>query len=296
MPVTKFALVGGGITGLGLAEILTRNPNNEVVLYESSDKLGRGLTEEFHEWFHTGALYTILNNPYTFRFVLNCLDDLFFYYSNFKRMNLEKEFGGINTNSNGWFTNDKITLALRKRYTNIPWTFKLIQTISRLNKFNEYDWLRWNMSSDHIFKTNLSSYKKSIEKIITNNVGTYSDEDWNYFETADRIMNSRKILSDFLIACINRNNFELHLNSTATIFDDRIYVNNKLIKYDYAVFASGKSLTSFNLPIKITYSPTFAVKFDKKLTPVVFLDNNKHLGVNIFPRKNKFGTIGGICD
>ena len=54
-------VVGGGIAGIAIAEILTRE-GHSVVLIEKNKKLASVATREFHEWVHTGSLYTLVKD------------------------------------------------------------------------------------------------------------------------------------------------------------------------------------------------------------------------------------------
>ena len=47
-------IVGGGIAGISLSEILTRE-GHSVALIEKKEKLASVTTREFHEWVHTGS-------------------------------------------------------------------------------------------------------------------------------------------------------------------------------------------------------------------------------------------------
>ena len=47
-----YAIVGGGITGIALAEILSRKSGSSVLLIEKEGELGSKTTGGFHEWLH----------------------------------------------------------------------------------------------------------------------------------------------------------------------------------------------------------------------------------------------------
>ena len=64
-------IVGGGVAGLSLAEILTRE-GHSVVLIEKNNTLGSETTKEFHEWVHTGSLYTLVGDKMkTLKYILS---------------------------------------------------------------------------------------------------------------------------------------------------------------------------------------------------------------------------------
>ena len=47
-------IVGGGVAGISIAEILR---GLSVALIEKNKKLASVATKEFHEWVHTGSLH-----------------------------------------------------------------------------------------------------------------------------------------------------------------------------------------------------------------------------------------------
>ena len=55
----EWAIIGSGISGIAIAEILTRE-GHSCVLIEKNEKLASETTREFHEWLHTGSLYTLI--------------------------------------------------------------------------------------------------------------------------------------------------------------------------------------------------------------------------------------------
>ena len=72
----EWGVIGSGIAGIAIAEILTRQ-GHSVVLIEKNKTLASETTLEFHEWLHTGALYTLVPDRLkTLRFILGAIDDL----------------------------------------------------------------------------------------------------------------------------------------------------------------------------------------------------------------------------
>jgi len=98
-------VVGGGIAGISIAEILTRQ-GHSVAIVEKNKKLASVATREFHEWVHTGSLYTLVKDQMkTLKYILGSLDDLLEFYSSYKNMNLSPTEKGllIIDQNNGWF-------------------------------------------------------------------------------------------------------------------------------------------------------------------------------------------------
>ena len=76
MKTFDWIIAGGGIAGISLAEILTRE-GHSVALIEKKDKLASVTTREFHEWVHTGSLYTLVKDEMkTLKYILGSLDDM----------------------------------------------------------------------------------------------------------------------------------------------------------------------------------------------------------------------------
>ena len=87
--IFDWVIVGGGISGITIGEILSRN-GHKVAIIEKNKLLASETTKDFHEWFHTGSLYTLLNDKrLAIRYSLGAIDDLLNFYSNFKGMNLK---------------------------------------------------------------------------------------------------------------------------------------------------------------------------------------------------------------
>ena len=110
------------IVGAGAAGILLQKCSQGWglrSLVEKNDKLAGETTRVFHEWLHTGSLYTLVpDNLKTTRYLLGAIDDLFEYYSGFKKMNLSGTMNGLNVNKSGWFNDENIYYRYRARPLN----------------------------------------------------------------------------------------------------------------------------------------------------------------------------------
>jgi L-2-hydroxyglutarate oxidase LhgO len=82
-----FIIVGGGIAGICIAEILSRD-NLKILLLEKNKTLISEASTSQHGWFHFGSLYAILEDNQTLKNMLNNLINIIKYYSHFKTMNL----------------------------------------------------------------------------------------------------------------------------------------------------------------------------------------------------------------
>ena len=139
-------VVGGGRTGISIAEILTRQ-GHTVALIEKNKKLASVATREFHEWVHTGSLYTLVRDQMkTLKYILGSLDDLLEFYGSYKNMNLVPTENGLNINDkeNGWFNKNYINFKyrLKNRKFLINWIFSIARSIALIEGIRKHDWLR----------------------------------------------------------------------------------------------------------------------------------------------------------
>ena len=115
MKTYDWIIAGGGIAGISLCEILTRE-GHSVALIEKNNKLASETTREFHEWVHTGSLYTLEKDKMkTLKYILGSLDDLLEFYPSFKNMNLIPTSKGlkIDKTNKPWF-NPNLKEVLKK--------------------------------------------------------------------------------------------------------------------------------------------------------------------------------------
>ena len=114
-------VVGGGVSGIATAEILCRN-NQSVLLIEKNELLASETSKEFHEWVHSGAMYTLVpDNLLTLRYLLGATDDLLQFYSSFPHINLVASDSGVVASGSGWFNSDRIDFKYRIRRLNPIW-------------------------------------------------------------------------------------------------------------------------------------------------------------------------------
>lgn len=114
-------VVGGGVSGISVAEILCRE-GKSVLLLEKNDLLASETSKEFHEWMHSGALFSLVpDSLLTLRYLLGATDDLLDYYSAFTRMNIFPTESGLSVSGDGWFNNENIEYRYRIRKINPFW-------------------------------------------------------------------------------------------------------------------------------------------------------------------------------
>jgi choline dehydrogenase-like flavoprotein len=107
-----FAVVGGGIAGLAISELLQRS-GASVVLLEKNKTLCSEASAEQQGWFHTGALYTALPDQFFFRAMVGNLDDLIDYYRGFPNMNLRIDKHVSSASCEGGFRIGPISMPIQ---------------------------------------------------------------------------------------------------------------------------------------------------------------------------------------
>jgi choline dehydrogenase-like flavoprotein len=133
-------VVGGGISGITTAEILCRG-GKSVLLLEKNKELSSETSKVFHEWLHSGSLYSLAPDKLiTLRYLLGATDDLFEYYNSFSGMNLEPTESGIDVNVNvdgaGWFNDEHIEYRYRKHMFNPIWSSLVSRSINVIDLLN----------------------------------------------------------------------------------------------------------------------------------------------------------------
>ena len=76
-------VIGGGIAGIAIAELLSRNSDLSIKVIEAAPKLGSGASGKLEGWYHSGALYSGSDDAQTFMNCLNGIEDLQRFYSTY---------------------------------------------------------------------------------------------------------------------------------------------------------------------------------------------------------------------
>ena len=299
MKTFDWIIVGGGIAGISLSEILTRE-GHTVALIEKKEKLAAVTTREFHEWFHTGSLYTLLKDDMkTLKYILGSLDDLLEFYSSFPSMNLKPTEKGIKIidNDQGWFSQNYINFKyrLKNRKLILPWLYAIARSITLINGIKKHDWLRRRAG---IFESVTTEYYFSIIKNLSK--ALISREKFHQIETTDFTINSRNLLHD-MVRISKKNGLEIFTNNELMEIKNlnNIVVancsNGTFQAKNMAVCLGGEIEKFSDLKINKSYAPIAVVKNIKTDTKsFVELDCFKKNCINIVTKGKSYGLIGGI--
>ncbi len=292
-------IVGGGIAGISLSEILTRE-GHSVALIEKGNKLAAGTTREFHEWVHTGSLYTLVKDEMkTLKYILGSLDDLLEFYTSFSKMNLRATEKGLNISdeAKGWFSPNYINFKyrLKNRKLILPWLYSIARSMALIEGIRSHDWLRRRAG---ILESVTSKYYLPIAKNFFKII--FSNERFYKVKTTDFTTNSRYLLRDMVTTSI-KNGLEVFTNCELLKINNS--KNNVIAECSKGSFEAknmavclGADIEKFNdIKIKKTYAPIAVVKNIKSdLESFVELDYFRKRCINIITKDETFGLIGGI--
>jgi len=288
-------IVGGGIAGITSAEILTRE-GFSVLLIEKNQTLASETTKVFHEWLHTGSLYTLApDNLNTTRYLLGAIDDLLEYYQSFSAMNLKPSDSGLIINNPGWINNHNIEMHYRNRKLNPFWLAMVSRSINIVEKINSHDWLRQRAGSIND-KNSLQkvAWLSRLPRLLKSN------QKFIKIQSSDLTINSRELISDILDQAIDQG---LEIITNEKIIDINNNEHDGVVYSDQNKYICDKSLVCapdliekiFNKKIKISYAP-IAVVSGVPLTAPNFVELDYHTKncINLLTKGNGIGLAGGI--
>jgi len=292
----EWIIVGGGIAGISIAEILCRE-GKSVLLIEKNSQLASETSKQFHEWLHTGALYTLVpDNLLTTRYLLGAIDDLFEYYSSFTGMNLLQTESGILVDKPGWFNNDKIEYRYRIRKFNLIWMALVSRSAKVSTLINNHDWLRRRAGGSEY-----SSSKIKFSYSFENLHKQFSSSDNFYaIDSPDLTINSRILIADLLSAALGKG-LEIVLseevkNIHKTESKVRVETSSKLYQAHNIVICSPDAVSQqFDIPINTSFAPMAVVENVPALEKsFVELDYYTKTCINLLKKDNGIGLVGGI--
>jgi len=289
-------VVGAGISGIAVAEILCRE-GKSVLILEKNDQFASETSKVFHEWLHSGALYSLVpDNLLTMRYLLGAMDDLLDYYSSFSRMNLFPTESGISIlGDDGWFNREYIEYRYKIRKLNPIWMSLVSRSLNVIDLINKHDWLRRRAGSEYdSSKIQLKHSFNSIHKQFL------AREDFYSIASPDFTMNSRKLLGDLLSSAtangldvinsaevknINESGVEVIVDTTAGS-----HRAENLVICSPDVIAD-----KFNIPVKTSFAPMAVVEnVPASETSFVELDYYTKSCINLLKKPNGIGQAGGI--
>lgn len=254
-----FAVVGGGIGGLAVAELLQRS-GASVVLIEQHARLCSGASSEQQGWFHTGALYTALPTNFYCRTMVGNLDDLVDYYSAFPNMNLRVAKHVSTAATYGWFAN-KTNFYAYDHWKNVSFAWKLPWAVALTRARQRMSWFE-NLDSSRSLSPQVSVRSKPTKFVehtvpLDVNLGATAFS----LKSRDRAMDTALIAGDLLRAFIQAGGAVRCSTEVTTIARKAVHVRNATTGVEQSITArhiivtAGKAVGQFGVKTKVMISP-----------------------------------------
>ena len=115
--IYNYVIIGGGIAGISIAEILSRT-SDKICLLEKERLLMSKSSSDQQGWFHIGSLYAFMNNEEYLKGLIKNTKDIINYYCEFKRLNIFLNSKGnleFNTTKDGWFRNNDVNYLIASK-------------------------------------------------------------------------------------------------------------------------------------------------------------------------------------
>lgn len=297
MQVKKYdwIVIGGGISGITIAEILSRD-GKSVLLVEKNKTLASETSKVFHEWLHSGSLYSLApDNLLTVRYLLGATDDLLEYYNSFSNMNLMPTESGIDINGQGWFNDEHIEYRYKKHLYNPIWLSLVSRSLNIIDLISNHDWLRRRAGSGY------GNSKIKVSHWVNNITKQYSNgSDFFYKVSPDITMNSRVLVSDILSAAVNKGLKIITDSPVKTIIENEdgviVQTDNDTYQSDNSVICSPDMISKFiGIPLKTSYAPMAIVEnLPNDAKSFVELDFRLKKCINLLVKGEGIGQAGGV--
>jgi len=254
-----FAVVGGGIAGLAVAELLQRS-GASVVLVEKNETLCSEASAEQQGWFHTGALYSALPDQFFCRTLAGNLDDLVDYYSDFPNMNLRIGTHISTKGPRGWFANHTLFYAYASlRSVNWKWKAPWALALSRAKR--RMSWYE-SLDSSRSLSQQIGTRTQPLQSILHHSpLPTPLDDVSFILKSRDRSMDARLIGEDLVRSFLGsggRLALGIHVQKiTSGTVRGIQRVTGELVQFTvgHTVVATGKDTTAFDRHVRVFVSP-----------------------------------------
>lgn len=298
---SDFLVLGGGIAGLAIAELLQRS-GASVVLLEKNETLCSEASSEQQGWFHTGALYAPLRRNIFCRNLLGNLDDLIDYYSAFPNMNLRVDKQIHTANREGWFSNRTNFYMYAHRQAvdwqwKLPWSIALHRAKRRMSRFEMLD-----PSKNLGYQMGVGS--KPVKSIVHGPPAGVNFPNVAFtVNSRDRAMNTRLIAADLLKSYLSCGGI-VKTNVVAKLLErnQAIAINSaeeaNTFHARHIILATGKSSHLFSDDIRVLARPLLVVS--PALTDINFVSMSRHVEQtmsHIYHRYEgiDYSVIGNAC-
>jgi hypothetical protein len=274
-----FAVVGGGIAGLAVAEMLQRS-GASVVLLEKNKTLCSEASAEQQGWFHTGALYTALPNNFFCRTMVGNLDDLVDYYRWFPNMNLRVDKHIYTTNREGWFAN-RTNFYVYTSCQGVSWKWKLPWAVALYRAKRRMSWFE-TLDASRSLSHQLGFGAKPLQYVVhRSTLGINLDHVAYALKSRDRAMNTKLIAEDLLRSFLANGGLVqtqtkvLELEKGSVLAKGSTGEAPVRIPARHTILATGKDTTSFETNTKVFISPLLVVY--PALTDLNFVRMSPHM-------------------
>lgn len=291
----EWIIVGGGIAGVALAEILTRE-GHEVLLLEQHGQIAAETSSDLHEWIHTGCLYTLLPDKLiTMKYLLGAIDDLLEYYACFPRMNAVPTEQGLSITAQGWFEPNYVHFRYRNRRFNPLWTLVAARSQFLIGRLAEHDWLRRRAG---IFDEFNDGYWTGISTRCLSLLRSQSR--CSEVQSTDFTADTRMLLTDLLAAALERG-LELKLDKKVREIrnlgkDKLVVTSDGSYRARHVALCAGRTIADFTgVKVTTSYAPMAVVEgLPPEVCSFVELDIRVSNCINLLTKGNGLGLAGGI--
>jgi hypothetical protein len=291
----EWIVVGGGIAGIAVAEILARE-GHRVLLLDRAAKLAGGTTRDLHEWIHTGCLYTLVpDRLLTLKYMLGGIDDLLEYYASFPRMNLVPGEQGLRVEGLGWFNDEYIHFKYRRRPFNPVWSLITARSMYLVERIAGHDWLRRRAGIIEEFRGdrlrsiggNLREIWRARGRLLTR-------------KTTDLTSDSRAVLRDLVAAGMANG---LAVSTGQNVHEIReqggmqaVITDRETLLAERVILCAGRNIADFvNVAVSTSYAPMAVVDgIGPDAVSYVELDYHVRNCINLIVKGGGIGLAGGI--
>lgn len=272
-----FAVIGAGIAGLSIAELLQRS-GASVVLLEKESRLCSGASAEQQGWFHTGALYAALPDNFFCRTLVGNLDDLSDYYGGFPNMNLRVEKHVSAKSRDGWFGN-RTNFYVYESCRTVGWKWKLPWVVALSRAKRRMSWFE-NLDMSRSLSRQVEAVTKPTRFVVhTARLGMDLGSPAFILKSRDRVMDSRLIAQDLSRSFLASGGRLLTQVDVTGIERGSVQGTSSghpmEVRARHIIVTTGKATSRFDPAIRVFLSPLLVVV--PAITDISFVRMSPHM-------------------